>query len=298
MRIPFKVIAILECARFTLVNIYCHQSRRLLAAHDAPFASGRKARAAQAAEAGVFHFFQRGLDVAFATHEFEIGLVAASSLVFAVIDVFAGQATRLLFFYGEGNFFNRRTAKRILPHTNRRCRLASSDARHRQHTHILSQYRRQFFQQFIRTRHRARKRFTHAHGQRRWCRFAFLDHIEMVVEGRDFVDFGLRQFHRLGQRSHVRRRERAVFVLDEMQILDQQIAANCVAGEQRRNIGARLQINLTAFGCRFCFRVGLHFAAHFRQGNGYCDAVIHRSNLQKTQRRITVGHLPSSCDDV
>ena len=39
------------------------------------------------------------------------------------------------------------------------------------------------------------------HGQRRRRRFVLLDHVEVRVEGRDFIDFGLRQPHFRGERQ-------------------------------------------------------------------------------------------------
>ena len=53
VRIAFEIIAILERARLALVAIDREQPRRRLGAHQRPFASGRKAGAAEAAQAGI-----------------------------------------------------------------------------------------------------------------------------------------------------------------------------------------------------------------------------------------------------
>ena len=50
MRIAFEVVAILERARLTFVDVDRHEARRGLAANDAPLASRRKTRAAEAAQ--------------------------------------------------------------------------------------------------------------------------------------------------------------------------------------------------------------------------------------------------------
>jgi hypothetical protein len=49
-------------------------------------------------------------------------------------------------------------------------------------------------------------------------------HVEMGVEGRDLVDLGERELHLLRQRGEVRGGEITVAVLDEVQMLDQEIA--------------------------------------------------------------------------
>ena len=69
-------------------------------------------------------------------------------------------------------------------------------------------------------------------GERRRRRLVLLDHVEMGVEGRDLVDLGLRQAHLLGERREMGGREVAVAVLDQMQMLDQQIAPARPLAEQ------------------------------------------------------------------
>ena len=55
VRVALQVGAVLEGAGLAFVDVHRHQARRGLVAHDAPLAPGRKAGAAQAAQAGVFH---------------------------------------------------------------------------------------------------------------------------------------------------------------------------------------------------------------------------------------------------
>ena len=70
-------------------------------------------------------------------------------------------------------------------------------------------------------------------------RLAFLHDVEVVVEGRDLVDLGLRELHRLGERGQVRGGEVAEAVLDAMQVLDQVLGVERRALEHRRHFGAR-----------------------------------------------------------
>ena len=61
--IALKIGPVLEGAGLALVDVHGHQARRRLLAHDAPLAPGRKARAAQPAQSGIFHGVNDGLDV-------------------------------------------------------------------------------------------------------------------------------------------------------------------------------------------------------------------------------------------
>ena len=70
----------------------------------------------------------------------------------------------------------------------------------------------------------------------------------MRVEGRDLVDLGERQLHLGGERGEMRGGEMPVAVLDEMQMLDQKIAAALARTEQRTDLGKRRRIDLAALG--------------------------------------------------
>ena len=69
----------------------------------------------------------------------------------------------------------------------------------------------------------------------------------MRIEGRDLIDFGQRQFHFGGERGEMRGGKTAVGVLNEMQMLDQQIAPARLVAEQRADFLERLRIDLPAF---------------------------------------------------
>ena len=106
---------------------------------------------------------------------------------------------------------------------------------------------RQFVQQALGARHGAGQQVADAHRDRRRRRFAFFDHVEMRIEGRDLIDFGLRKLHFGRQRRQMRARYVAVFVLDQMQMLDQKVAAARAIGQERLDIRHRLRIDLAAF---------------------------------------------------
>ena len=75
-----------------------------------------------------------------------------------------------------------------------------------------------------------------------------LHHVEMRIEGRDLVDFRLRHLHLGGERGEMRGGEMAVMVLDQMQMLDQQVAPARPVGEQRAYLIERRRVDLAALG--------------------------------------------------
>ena len=54
----------------------------------------------------------------------------------------------------------------------------------------------------------------------------------------------------LSERREMGGRDLVIAVLDEMQELDQEVAADRLTGEQRLDLGERLWIELAALGCR------------------------------------------------
>jgi len=68
------------------------------------------------------------------------------------------------------------------------------------------------------------------------------------VEGRDLVDLGERQPHFLRQRGEMRGGEVAVLVLNQMQMLDQQVAPARPLTEQGADLIERFQVDLTPLG--------------------------------------------------
>ena len=98
-------------------------------------------------------------------------------------------------------------------------------------------------QQVLRAHHLAGQAVADPDGERRRRRLALLDHVEVRIEGRDLVHRRLRQPHLLGERGEMRGREMAVAVLDQVQMLDQQIApARPVAEQRAPSISARSSI--------------------------------------------------------
>ena len=102
-------------------------------------------------------------------------------------------------------------------------------------------------EQMLRARHGAAQAVAHPHGDGRRRRLALLHHVEMGIEGRDLVDLGQRKLHLLRQRGEMRGRDVPVMVLDQVQVLDQQVAPPRPVGKQRLHLGERVGLDLTAF---------------------------------------------------
>ena len=104
----------------------------------------------------------------------------------------------------------------------------------------------QFMQQLFRAEHRAGQRIADADGQRRDVRLAFLHDVEMRVEGRGLEHFRKRQLHLVGQRRQMRGRDLVILVLDQVQMLDQEIAAPRPVAEQKLDLVRGGGIDLAA----------------------------------------------------
>jgi hypothetical protein len=68
----------------------------------------------------------------------------------------------------------------------------------------------------------------------------------MRIEGRDLINLGQSEPHLMRQSGKMRRREMPIAVLNEMQMLDQEIAAALAVAKQRAYFLERLWVDLTA----------------------------------------------------
>ena len=70
----------------------------------------------------------------------------------------------------------------------------------------------------------------------------------MGVEGRNLVDLGQGKLHLLCKRGEVSGRKMPVAILDQVQVLDEQIAPARPLAQERAHIGERRRIDLATFG--------------------------------------------------
>ena len=124
--------------------------------------------------------------------------------------------------------------------------IAQPDAGRAHHANAGAGRCLQFMQQFFRAQHGAGQGIADADGQRRDVGLALLHHIEMRVEGRGLEHFGKRQLHLVGKRCEMRRGNLVIGVLDQVQMLDQEVAPPRPVAEQKRDLVRGLGIDLAA----------------------------------------------------
>ena len=246
--IAFEIMAVLEGAGLALVGVDRHQAGRRLGAHQRPFAAGREAGAAQAAQSCVAHRLD---DVVARARARSAGLEQRVAAVAHVTIEIVGRGIRVrVRAVGDRG----RDALRGRPHHLRmadgadRRTVAGAHARRAHDAHVLAEPVRQRAQKMLGTGHGAGKRIAHAHGDRGRRRLALLHHVEMGVEGRDLVHLRERELHLLRERGEMRGGEMAVPVLDQMQMLDEKVAPPRPLAEKRAHLVERLGFDLAALG--------------------------------------------------
>ena len=127
--------------------------------------------------------------------------------------------------------------------------VAGAHARRTYHPNVGAERIRQFGEEPLRALERAGQQIADPHRDRRRRRLVFLHHIEMGVERGNLIDFGQCQLHFLRQCGEMRRQKVPVTVLDQVQMLDQEIASAWPVDQQRLNLFERPRIDLPAFGC-------------------------------------------------
>ena len=242
--ITSEIVAVLEGAGLALVGIDRHQPWRRLGAHQAPFAPGWKSGTTEPAQAGVADDLG---DLVARARARETGLKQCVAVIASVgvesIRGSAGMRMRSLRHCCTDAFGRRLRHLRVAHRADRRV-VAGAHAGRPQHAYVAAEPARQIAQQMLATNHSAGQRVADAHGDRRGRCFTLLHHVEMGVEGRDLVDLGERKLHLLSQRGQVRRREMAVAVLDEVQVLDQQIATARPVAQKGTNLSQRGWLDL------------------------------------------------------
>ena len=112
--------------------------------------------------------------------------------------------------------------------------------------HPLAEPVAQFVEQWLAAGERAAEAVAHPHRQRGRRRLVVHDDVEMGVERGDLVNLGQREAHLLGQRHEVAGVQAAEMVLQQMQMLDQQVAPPLAIAEQCLHLVERRRIDLAA----------------------------------------------------
>jgi len=147
----------------------------------------------------------------------------------------------------RGYLVHRRVRHRILTDDRDRRGVAAADARRAQDANVGAKDGRKPRKQLLRSGQLARNRVADAHGYRRRWSVAFFHDVEVVIERGHFVDLGHRHLHLGGERHQMRRRETAEVILNQVQVLDEEIAATRFVAEERRHLPPRFGVNWPAF---------------------------------------------------
>ena len=242
-------MAVLERAGLALVAVHRHQPRPGRLPHQRPLAPGGKAGAAEAAQAGIVDRLDGVLARALVPRGIRRAACSRPARDMRRNRSAAGAHARARFCATASltTFASSACITCTWPtaQTGARSHAPMHGARTTRTPGPSFAGRRA--EQMLRAGHRAGKRIAHPHRDRRRRDLAFLHDVEMRVEGRDLVDFGLRELHLGGERREMRGGEMAVAVLDQMQVLDQQIAPARPVAEQRATSASAAGSSLAAF---------------------------------------------------
>ena len=251
MRIVFEIPAILERAGLAFVAIDRHQPRAGLAEHRAPFSPRGKARAAETTQGRIIQRLQEIVPGQFAGAQTLEQRIAATGNIGVVVDIAGQMRVGIAILHRRKHACRGGMVDEVMADLDRRRRVAAADTRRAHHANAGADPALKFVQQLFRTHHGAGERIANANRQRRDVLFPLLHHIEMRVEGCGLEHFGKRQLHLVGKGREVSGGNLMICVLDQVQMLDQEIAAARPVAEQKLDLLCSRRIDLAALGRRF-----------------------------------------------
>ena len=224
VRLALQVVAVLEGAGLALVAVDRHQARAGLGAHEGPLAPGREAGAAEAAQAGIAHGADHRIDIARAAQAFaEHPVAVAPAVLFQALVVrhvgmaAAGADTLDQAFQGGAVHV-------VVADLGHRRAVAAAHAGRADDADPAAEPLRQAVEQRLGAQEFAGQTVADPDGQGRRQRLVVEHDVEVGIEGRDLVDLRHGNGHEAGERVEVAGLEAALGVLDEMEVLDQQVA--------------------------------------------------------------------------
>ena len=137
-----------------------------------------------------------------------------------------------------------RPMQKIVPDLDGGRLIAEPDAGRAHDAHRRPQRALQVGEQLLRAQKRASETIADADRHPRKIGLALLHDVEMRVESRRLEHLGEGELHDLGERREMAGRDLAKAVLDQVEMLDEEVAAKRPVAEQRLDLGERLWINL------------------------------------------------------
>jgi hypothetical protein len=152
--------------------------------------------------------------------------------------------------------------------------LAASDARCGHHVDFCAQQRRQAREQIACASHLATQTVADANGERRGL-FAVVQHFEVVIEGRDLIHLGHRHVGFLRQRDEVPLVQAEVPIVQQVQMLDEQIAPPArlrLLAEEGPHFSECRVFGLTTFHAALALDALSHLVGAHGSDDWHCDA--------------------------
>ena len=277
MGIALEVPAVFEGAGLALVRIHGKQARARVGAHEAPFAAGRETGTAEPAQARRVDQLDDLLDVALATPARRKEPVAALAAVGLEIEVARHDGIELARRECRLDTRAARAVELAMPDRDGGCGVATAHAGCAHDPHLAAEALGELGEERLGAHERATQAVAYAHGERRRRRIALEHHIEVRVEGGDLVDLRLRQTHLLGECCKMGGTQAMIFVLNEMEVFDEEIALARPRAQQRPHLLERLGIELTALGEHLAAALptaGVAEAANLRTAFGHRASVL------------------------
>ena len=249
MGLAFEIVAVLEGAGLAFIAIDREITGRFSCPDELPFPMAGEAGAAEAAKARLVERLHHRLDR-------ELAVPAGGELrIAARFDIgfegLIGGDHRVRVAVGDRRFdcLLGGMIDMTVADLGDGCGCAATHAGCAHHAHLGGI--ESLFQcphQSLRPHHLAGKAITDPNRQAWRRRLPLFDGVEMGVEGRDLVDFGLGKPHLFGERAHMGRGQMAVAVLDQMQEFDQEITVARLMTEENLDFRKRLIIQLPTLG--------------------------------------------------
>ena len=283
MHVTKQIKAVLEGPGFALVGIDDHHARPRLAQHRAPFPPGRKAGAAKSAQTGIIERLENILLFDPSCAKVTEQLVSAILHIGVVIDIARNDRIGLAPRGGRENLGGGCVENVAVTDLGDRRIVAEADAGRAHHADRGASLALQVLQQLFAAQHRASQGIADADSKRGDVGLALLYHVEMRVEGRGLEHFGEGQLHRVRKGGEMCRRDLVIFVLDQVQMLDQEVAPTRPVAEQQFDLLCGSGVDLAALGS--CLRPLPSLARMFERAN-VVHVSSHRTSRSCSQLRL------------
>ena len=222
VRTAFEIVAVLEGAGLAFVAVDGHVARAFFGAHKRPLAPGGEAGAAEAAQTAVRERGDDLIDGAGARETFPEDFVAAFFLIGGEVLVFGDRGVQIAFLDNLLDLRDGGLGNMLVADFGSGRDVTGADAWSAKDANLRHVFSAEHGNQLFGPGQHAGEAVADADGDRFRLLFAVLDHVEVGVEGGNFVDFGHRDAQQFSQRMDVAGGQALLGVLDLVQVFDEQ----------------------------------------------------------------------------